>query len=84
MVVVEIFSAPECSLCVKAKETLLGLRKRFPFELLETLIGEGDPLYGEMKERFPVIHINGAYACHFRIREEEFIPMLRNAAGGRR
>ena len=73
MVVVEIFSAEECSLCVKAKETLLKLRKTIPFDLRETVIREGDSHYEEMKEKVPVIRIDGTYACHFRIREEEFV-----------
>jgi hypothetical protein len=79
MVLVEIFSKEECHLCEIARAALLKLQGRHPFELRETKIHEGDPLFDQMKDRVPVIHIGGRYAFHYRVAEEEFLARLTSA-----
>ena len=83
MVLVEVFSGEGCHLCESAVTTLVRLQKLHPFELRETIIEEGDPLFEGMKDRIPVIHIGGRYAFHYRVREAEFISKLNAAAAER-
>lgn len=78
-VLVEIFSRDDCHLCEAALAKLLTIQRRHPFELRETKVREGDAVYDQMKDRVPVIHINGRYAFHYRVREEEFIARLKTA-----
>jgi glutaredoxin len=77
MILVELYSKEDCHLCETAKATLLRLRRQAPFELREIKIQEGDPFFDQMSGRVPVIHIGGAYAFHFRVREEEFLARLK-------
>jgi glutaredoxin len=83
MIIVEIFSGHGCHLCERAKEVLVHIQRRHPFELRETVVREGDALFDQMKDRIPVIHINGRYAFHYRVREEELIRRLDEAAEDR-
>jgi glutaredoxin len=83
MILVELFSKEDCSLCDSVKETLLKIRKRHPFELRETKIHEGDDHFERMKDRIPVVHIDGNFAFQYRVREEEFLRLLNSAAGKR-
>ena len=83
MIVVELFSKDDCHLCEVAKETLLRVRNRHPFELRETRIREGDRLFEQMKDRIPVIHIDGEFGFQYRIKEEDFIRRLMSASGKR-
>ncbi len=79
MVLVEIFSKDDCHLCEVARASLEQLQRRHPFELRETKIREGDPLFDQMKGRVPVIHIGGSYAFHFKVPEEEFMARVKSA-----
>jgi len=81
MIVVELFSKDDCPLCDKVKETLLSVRKRHPFELRETKIHEGDGHFDRMKDRIPVVHIDGEFAFQYRVQEEEFLRRLISASG---
>ncbi len=79
MVLVEMFSKDDCHLCEVARVSLAKLQRRHPFELRETKIREGDPLFEQMKDRVPVIHIGGSYAFHFKVPEEQFLARLNSA-----
>jgi glutaredoxin len=83
MILVEVFSKDDCHLCEAAKAELTRIRERHPFELRVTEIREGDPLFEEMKDRVPVIHIGGTYAFHFRVPEKQFIARLKSAEAKR-
>ncbi|HEY6191049.1 MAG TPA: glutaredoxin family protein [Bacteroidota bacterium] len=84
MVLVEIFSKEDCHLCDIARASLAKLRRRHPFELRETKIREGEGLFEQMKDRVPVIHIDGREAFHFKVPEEEFMARLLSAEAGHR
>ncbi|HYQ86838.1 MAG TPA: glutaredoxin family protein [Bacteroidota bacterium] len=84
MIVVELFSKDDCRLCDRVKETLLRVQERHPFELRETKIREGDEHFERMKDRIPVVHIDGEFAFQYRLHEEEFLRRLISASGKRR
>ena len=76
MIVVEIYSKPDCSLCDRAKIKLNELRKRHTFELREILLDETHPRYEEFSNRVPVTVINNDITFEYRIPEEEFLRHL--------
>ncbi len=80
MILVELYSKDDCHLCDKAKEVLLRARLRYPFELKEVKIHEGDQWYEQYKERIPVVHINKNFAFQYRVSEQELIIKLQNAS----
>jgi len=76
MIVVEIYSKPDCSLCDRAKVKLNELQKRHKFELREILLNESHPKYAEFSDRVPVTVINNDITFDYRIPEEEFLRHL--------
>jgi len=76
MILVEVYSKDDCHLCDVAKDTLKRIQQQYPFELRIILMQEGDARYDELKERIPVIYINGIFAFQYRVREQEFIKQL--------
>ena len=80
MTLVEIYSKPDCHLCEQAKEKLLDIRKRHPFELRETVVQEGDARFAEYSDRVPVIVVDNSVKFYFRVPEKEFIEQLNAVA----
>ena len=76
MIVVEIYSKPDCSLCDRAKVKLNELQKRQTFELREILLDESHPKYAAFSDRVPVTVINNDITFDYRIPEEEFLRHL--------
>lgn len=74
---VKIYSKQACHLCDEAKELLMRIQKRFPFELTEIDITRDAKLHAEFKEQIPVIFINGKKTFKFRVEEEELIRKLK-------
>jgi glutaredoxin len=80
MIVVELYSKEECHLCEIAKATLEKARKRYPFELREVKIREGEERYEEFKDRIPVVFINSEFAFQHRVPEETLVARLKAAS----
>ena len=80
MILVELYSKEECHLCEIAKETLMQLQQKYPFELKEVKIREGDERYEEFRERIPVVYINNEFAFQYRVPERAFIAKLGEAS----
>jgi glutaredoxin len=57
---VTLYSRPECHLCDRAREAILGLRDRgAEFELREVDIEGDDELHKRYMERIPVVAVDG-------------------------
>lgn len=78
MIIVDLYSSNHCSLCEKAKETLLIIQKEIPFVLKEIKIKETDQFYSNFKERIPVIFIEGKEVLSGKINEQEIRKYLTN------
>jgi glutaredoxin len=76
MILVELYSKPDCHLCDIAKEALRKIQETHPFELSLITIREGDRNFEEFGNRVPVVTINGKFAFQYRIPEKEFVRRL--------
>jgi len=78
---IDIYSKPDCSLCEKAKQIILQVQKRIPFEIREVNIEEDRTLFEKFQYDIPVIFIDGRKAFKHRVRAEELEGRLRRALG---
>ena len=64
---VVLYTRDGCSLCIKAKQVILAVRREIEFDFSEVDIGfEGD-LYEDHKHSIPVIEIDGRRAFKYRV-----------------
>ena len=77
MILVELYTQDDCHLCEIAKQVLMNIQQRHPFELKEVKVRESDEYFELMKERIPVIYINKVFAFQYRISEPEFTAKLK-------
>jgi glutaredoxin len=78
---IEIYSKPDCPLCEEAKEIILQVQRRIPFELREVNI-EGDrTLFEKFQYDIPVIFIDGRKAFKHRLGADELESRIRRALG---
>lgn len=70
MIRVELYGKRDCCLCEEAKATLLRVGRQVPFDLREIDIESSPELYETMKERIPLVFINGRLAFKFRVEED--------------
>ena len=78
---IDIYSKPDCSLCEKAKQIILQVQKRIPFEIREINIEEDRTLFEKFQYDIPVIFIDGRKAFKHRLSSEELEGRLRRALG---
>ncbi|MBI5217086.1 MAG: glutaredoxin family protein [Ignavibacteriae bacterium] len=76
MTVVEILSKPDCHLCDVAKAVVINVQTKYPFELREISIREGDEYFETYKERIPVIFINKEFAFQYKVSEQQLLTKL--------
>lgn len=76
MTYVEVFSATDCSLCVKAKEKLARLNAEFGVEIRETILEPEHPLFGKYKESFPVITASNGKSVSGKVTDEQLRDLL--------
>jgi hypothetical protein len=57
-----LYGKPECCLCDEARETVIALRARVPFELEEVDISLDPVLQRRYGERIPVLCVDGEEA----------------------
>jgi len=82
--VVEIFSKPDCPLCVEAKAHLMRLQVQWGFELREVNIAKEHTLLAQYGARIPLVWVNGRLACKYRVDEQALrqkLQMPRPQAG---
>ncbi len=77
MVHLIIYTKKDCHLCDVAKETLLGLRKDFPFSLTEIDIEKDRQAYEKYRYLIPVLEMNDRIIFTYRINEDELKYLLR-------
>jgi glutaredoxin len=64
---IEIYSKADCSLCDEAKQALLQVQQRIPFELVEVDIEKDPALFERFRYDIPVVFINGQKSFKHRI-----------------
>lgn len=69
MVNITIYSKKNCSLCEKAKEKLLEIRKECPFSLTEIDIENDTEVFERYKYLIPVIEVDGKEVFNYEIDE---------------
>ncbi|MBI3399083.1 MAG: glutaredoxin family protein [Deltaproteobacteria bacterium] len=77
MILVEIYSKKDCSLCKKAKQLIDKINAEMPFSFKEIDIAASEDLLRKYKEDIPTIFINGKKAFKFKVDETEFRKKLR-------
>jgi glutaredoxin len=71
MTTVVLFGRDGCCLCADARETLLRVREKHPFELLERDIETDEDLLRAYLERIPVVTVDGVEAFELFVDEAE-------------
>jgi glutaredoxin len=74
--VVVIYSKPECSLCDEAKEALVRVRARVPFDLHEVDIRSDPAVFERYRYEIPVIFVEGREAFRYRVDEQTLLAIL--------
>jgi glutaredoxin len=72
-----LYSRPRCGLCDAARETILAVRERVPFELREVDVSGDDALELEYGIRIPVVVVDGEELAEIRVTERELEQVLR-------
>lgn len=76
MLLVELMTKDECSLCEKVKEIILSARRVHPFDFREVDIRSNSRLYQRYKEKIPVVRIQGEDAFKYKLSERALIRKL--------
>ena len=82
MTTVVLYGREGCCLCDDAREMLLRIRERQPFELSERDIESDDALLADFLERIPVIEIDGVEEFELLIDEIELERRLDKVGTG--
>jgi glutaredoxin len=82
MTTVVLYGREGCCLCDDAREMLLRIRERQPFELSERDIESDDALLANFLERIPVIVIDGVEEFELMIDETELERRLDKVKAG--
>lgn len=77
MVNIMIYSKKDCHLCDIAMETLLKIRKEFPFSLTEIDIEKDKEIFEKYKYLIPVIEIDGEKIFTYKVNEAELKAILK-------
>ncbi|NIO04692.1 MAG: glutaredoxin family protein [Proteobacteria bacterium] len=81
-ITIQLYGKKDCHLCDVAKDVLYRVREEIPFDLQEIDIESREDLYGEFKEKIPVIFINGKQVFMYKINEKRLRRILGNASHG--
>ncbi len=74
-----LYSRPGCGLCDEARDVLLAVRERMPFDLREVDISGDDALELEYGIRIPVVLVDGVELFEVRVDAERFARALRSS-----
>jgi glutaredoxin len=77
---VTLYSKPDCPLCDEAREALERVRGRAPFELREVDIATDGELETRLRERIPVVALDGEELFDFHVDEEALERRLAEGA----
>lgn len=73
---VTLYTKAGCHLCEDARDTLLRVRARIPFEYEECEITSDDQLFARYQVKIPVVLIDGVERFWYRVNERRFIREL--------
>ena len=73
---VVLFSRPGCHLCDVARDTLLDVRERTPFEFEEVDIERDDDLELEYGIRIPVVEVDGEERFEITVDPRQLADLL--------
>jgi len=62
-----LYSRPRCGLCDEARETILAVRERIPFDFREVDVSADDALELEYGIRIPVVLVDGVELAEVRV-----------------
>jgi glutaredoxin len=83
MVLVELYSKDNCSLCDIAKDVLVKVRQDVSFEFREIKLKDDDELFAEFGTKIPLVFINGRLSFKYHVYElelkEKILRELRQA-----
>ncbi len=81
MSVLTLYTRPECHLCDRARELILGLRGELrEFELREVDIDSDHELLAAYLERIPVVEVDGRIVSELELDPDELRLALRPAS----
>ena len=84
MILVELYSKDDCSLCDEALSILNKVQAEVPFTLKVITLLPGEANFEEFKHDFPVIHINKRLAFKHRLNEMSIKIRLQQVADERK
>lgn len=67
MATVILYGKPGCHLCEEALDTLLAVKRRRPFELVEMNIQEDPALFAQYAEEIPVVAVEGEVLSRYKV-----------------
>jgi glutaredoxin len=70
LVLLTLYSKPDCHLCVEARDTLTRVAADIPFELRELDITADDALHRAYFERIPVVALDGEEMFEYFVQED--------------
>ena len=73
---VTIYSKPECHLCEIAKERVLNVQKRVPFDLEVIDIRSTQALFDRYCEKIPVVTVDEEEVFVYRVSEKQLANRL--------
>ena len=82
MTTVVLYGRVGCCLCEDARQMLLRIRERHPFELRERDIESDDALLRGFLERIPVVEIDGVEEFELLIDESDLASRLAKVQDG--
>jgi glutaredoxin-like protein DUF836 len=71
-----MYSRPGCHLCDVAREVILGVRERVPFEYEEVDVSTADRLELEFGIRIPVVEVDGRELFEISVDPSELVRAL--------
>jgi glutaredoxin len=77
---VTLYGRDGCHLCDDARATLLELRARAPFELVEVDIESDDELHRRYLERIPVVALDGVELYDFFVDADDLASRVQSGA----
>ena len=78
---VTIYSKPDCHLCDIAKERVLKVQKKIPFELELVDIRGTQALFDRYCEKIPVVKVDEEEVFVYRVSEKQLAKKLLDTAG---
>ena len=76
MIMVELYTKDDCSLCERAKQVILRVQQTIPFAYQEIFLVPGTDAEERFRNDIPVVSINGDVSYLHRVPEKEFKERL--------